>query len=1786
MKHLSHLVVVLALISFSSLPACHDDNAAPPLTFTPGTFIAPDAVPDLTSSGTVRLSNDSGATYQLTHISITAAVQADAERFAWAPPEGVLMPLDLAPGETIDLTVFFTPQEEESYAASLTAQLWMLDYEIGGGGCSSGCGREAPTSTETFVVALLQGTGSNDAQSEDCEDGEDNDGDTLVDCDDPDCQTFPGCAPGSEICDDGIDNDGDEQIDCEDSDCEEHPDCAPPNENCDDGIDNDGDGQVDCDDSDCAAFPGCATIVGCTPSGLINCGEDHFDNTQSAENNFSSYCDSTSGGWDGPEHIWAFFAESGGEIQVSARRIGGGGGPGPGGGGPGGNWDLDLTVLRGDLEDKEVVCDPTQCVANSWSPPNVNEESVNFEAEAGELFFIVIDGWDGDAGEYELSVECDTGPEGESDCGDGIDNDGDGDTDCEDSDCFGSPDCAGSGDCLPTGPVSCGLTTSSANNASGSTDEVTDWCGEGLDLWTGPEIAFLYFPESSGEVSVRLDGLSADLDLSILIANTAGAPQDACNPNLCIDDPQHWRPGAQPEVATFSAFAGSAYIIAVDGWDGAVSDFNLELSCGVTPGTEFDCDDGIDNDADGATDCDDSDCLPQPVCQGVDVEVCNDGVDNDGDGDSDCDDIEDCNTFPGCDYGDGDCCVTNGSPGCDNDLGEDCVCEIDSFCCGGVWDPLCINLFVNECGGTCGGPITETDCVNNVDDDGDGLVDCDDADCDTEPTCLIPETEIDCTNNFDDDVDGLLDCDDPDCLTHPSCSGPANETDCANSVDDDGDGAIDCDDPDCLNAVNCQPPGVEDCTNGADDDGDGAIDCADTDCTFEPSCDAGDGDCCSANGTPGCSDESGEDCVCASDAYCCNNLWDSICVDLYLTGCGGSCTGVEDCSNGLDDDFDSAIDCFDTDCLGAPNCGPPTTEISCTDGIDNDIDGATDCADTDCDPDPACAPPPTESNCGNLADDDGDSLIDCADPDCATDPLCNLPGTETNCADGLDNDGDAAIDCDDFDCVADPNCNIFVIEVDCFDGLDNDSDGAIDCDDSDCAALPSCSLSPEADCDNGIDDDADSFTDCNDSDCATDPNCATGETDCGDGLDNDGDGDIDCDDGDCSAAVECVTTGDCNPIGNLGCGAVINGSNDMIGSTDQQTEFCGNPLGPGWHGPEVAWVFSPEDDSQVDITLTGLTADLDIMVLVQDPQGCDENDCEASGWNPPPQPEQMDWYAFSGVPYYIVIDGWNGAVSDFTMTITCTPSTETDCSDGVDEDLDGDIDCADIDCLGNLACPETNCTDSIDNDADGFSDCSDPDCAGAPTCLPELNCIDGLDNDLDGAVDCDDSDCNSAALCLPETACADALDNDLDGSVDCADTDCASDANCLFESDCSDTVDNDSDGLTDCADSDCAIDPFCATIQCTPSSGIIGCGDVVVGDSGLGVNDLDIYCGGTATNLTGPEHYYTLNSEAAQNATVTLSAMSEDLDLLAILSDAQGECLPANCLAYSPEVGVSSESITVPMGPGDDVQLVVDGVAGADSLYMLSVSCAPTTGIEICTDGLDNDGDGDEDCFDPDCSAEPTCNAETACADSFDNDADGLADCNDSDCFGTPGCPLILFSSVDDDPGDFVHVALGSHQSNTDWEQGAPDTPPQSGNGPLGAHTGSLAWCTGCDTQAHAGGEFFAALVAQPLVFDLSTITTGTLELSWYHWAVIPTGFNFDVARVEVSDDGGASTDTAWGPAPASTSSWDFVTIDLSPYLGGDLTFSFVYDSVPFFFGGGSNADGWYVDDVVLTWYP
>lgn len=147
---------------------------------------------------------------------------------------------------------------------------------------------------------------------------------------------------------------------------------------------------------------------------------------------------------------------------------------------------------------------------------------------------------------------------------------------------------------------------------------------------------------------------------------------------------------------------------------------------------------------------------------------------------------------------------------------------------------------------------------------------------------------------------------------------------------------------------------------------------------------------------------------------------------------------------------------------------------------------------------------------------------------------------------------------------------------------------------------------------------------------------------------------------------------------------------------------------------------------------------------------------------------------------------------------------------------------------------ETQCADGLDDDKDYVIDCADSDCKADPSCQPDgspedtdARCSDWLDNDEDGATDCEDDDCNAGHI----QACKGSWDlrgsqgarpvqavqasqsqgnllpklekgmsvQDLIGKGD----DIDGERNDIL---CSDGIDNDLDGATDCEDFGCKFD--------------------------------------------------------------------------------------------------------------------------------------------------------------------------------------------------------------------------------------------------------------------------------------------------------------------------------------------------------------------------------------------
>ncbi|OGH86196.1 MAG: hypothetical protein A2294_03295 [Candidatus Magasanikbacteria bacterium RIFOXYB2_FULL_38_10] len=216
---------------------------------------------------------------------------------------------------------------------------------------------------------------------------------------------------------------------------------------------------------------------------------------------------------------------------------------------------------------------------------------------------------------------------------------------------------------------------------------------------------------------------------------------------------------------------------------------------------------------------------------------------------------------------------------------------------------------------------------------------------------------------------------------------------------------------------------------------------------------------------------------------------------------------------------------------------------------------------------------------------------------------------------------------------------------------------------------------------------------------ATDETCDNADNDC-DGETDEGD-----------------TCSTCNmPIGTVHCGEV------MSGITDGENWLNNYSCKPGYPetGSEGVFVFNPGTSVKVTfkpININPSSTNLDTFILKD---RCAADSCASMGYASA---------TVTTVPvsiYYAVVDGYNGAAASFDLQVNCM---EADCTNQVDDDADGNIDCADSDCASAVNCkvPEV-CTDGLDNDADGNIDCADSDCRMATNCLPtcasagQINC--------------------------------------------------------------------------------------------------------------------------------------------------------------------------------------------------------------------------------------------------------------------------------------------------------------------------------------------------------------------------------------------------------------------------------------------------------------------------------
>ena len=369
--------------------------------------------------------------------------------------------------------------------------------------------------------------------------------------------------------------------------------------------------------------------------------------------------------------------------------------------------------------------------------------------------------------------------------------------------------------------------------------------------------------------------------------------------------------------------------------------------------------------------------------------VCGDGACEAPEGCAGC--AEDCGACGG------ECCAEHDSSGCDDADVTACVCGLDGTCCAGgsSWDALCAVLAAEDCGAACascgdlecapeeGCETCPQDCGGCPGDccSANGTPGCDDANawacaCDLEPYC--------CEGDWDGVCAGLA----------ALVCGAECETAC-------GDDACGYDET----CVSCP----EDCGACPAPCGDGTCGATES-CQLCPSdCGPCGGDCCDANLTPGCELPQVSWCTCVLDPFCCEGLWDAVCVEVAQTACAAPCDVCGDAACAGDEDC--------TTC--AEDCG--ACEGKCCGG--NGSPGCEDPAVTDCvcDGDPYCCLVEWDATCGELAGACGvvcpacgDGACDTGLEDCGSCPAdCGpcLPGCGDGACEGEEHCASCAEDC-------------------------------------------------------------------------------------------------------------------------------------------------------------------------------------------------------------------------------------------------------------------------------------------------------------------------------------------------------------------------------------------------------------------------------------------------------------------------------------------------------------------------------------------------------------------------------------------------------------------------------------------------------------------------------------------------------------------------------------------------------------------------------------------------------
>jgi hypothetical protein len=319
---------------------------------------------------------------------------------------------------------------------------------------------------------------------------------------------------------------------------------------------------------------------------------------------------------------------------------------------------------------------------------------------------------------------------------------------------------------------------------------------------------------------------------------------------------------------------------------------------------------------------------------------------------------------------------------------------------------------------------------------------------------------------------------------------------------------------------------------------------------------------------------------------------------------------------------------------------------------------------------------------------------------------------------------------------------------------------------------------------------------------------------CNNGVDDDQDGALDCNDVDCFMAAVCVDPCSSPTLLNL---PVNELDRTTAGRPAVQANTCAAST-----GPEQIYQITADFSGTLGVSVKSRGI-YDFAVEVR--SSCGDPSTVLACANHVTShllAENLQALVVKGAVYFLIVDGvMPSQAGNFDLQMFQVTAVEGACSDGIDNDLDGRLDCDDPSaCQGLSACTPGGGTTgaACSQAADCTANASDPICL-----LPSWGFAGGYCSEF---CDLQGDDCAVGAHChalgiSEHGVCLDGCSDsgDCRPGYDCVELGLASKV-CFTppESSCNNFSDDDFDGLTDCEDpSACKGTPLC-----TPGAGAIG----------------------------------------------------------------------------------------------------------------------------------------------------------------------------------------------------------------------------------------------------------------------------------------------------------------------------------------------------------------------------